>query len=231
MRATLVILFLTLSVISGCTSQLSSGGEDIEYLKNLQSNGQRIESKPLLPLAPGNYWEMTAISEKNKTKDKIEVVGPIQVAGKNGLLVKLLRNGSLWRQEVYRNDAAGIWLMAFGEKQVDLLQLDPPIRLLASSFHEGDEVNWKGNILFKSKRYEATGYCRVTSLETLQTQMGRFQAYRLDSVISMIRPNDIPLHFPSVRWLSQDIGFIRRSYADDGRPAVQNLERYMIRGE
>ena len=53
MRVTLVILFLTLGVINGCSSQLSSGGEDIEYLKDLKSNEQKIESKPLLPLSPG----------------------------------------------------------------------------------------------------------------------------------------------------------------------------------
>ncbi|WP_309709500.1 hypothetical protein [Armatimonas sp.] len=231
MRATLITFFLALSIISGCASKFSSGGEDLDYLKDLQRNEPKTDSKPLLPLYPGNYWEMTAISEKNKTKDKIEVVGPIQIAGQNGLLVKILRNGSLWRQEVYRNDSTGIWLMAFGEKQTDLLQLDPPMRLLASSFHEGDEGNWKGNILFKTKRYEATGYCRITSQETLQTQMGRFQTYKIDSVISMVRPNDIPLHFPAIRWLSRDIGFIQRSYADGGRPAVQNLERYMVRGK
>ena len=230
MRATVIALLLALSLISGCTSKFSSDGEDIDYLKDLQSTEPKTDSKPLLPLSPGNYWEMTAISEKNKTKDKIEVVGPIQVAGQNGLLVKILRNGSLWRQEVYRNDSTGIWLIAFGEKQADLLQLNPPMRLLAPSFHEGDEVNWKGNIIFKTKRYEATGYCRITSQETLQTKMGRFQAYRLDSVVSMVRPNDIPLHFPAIRWLSRDIGFIRRSYADSGRPAVQNLERYMVQG-
>ena len=231
MRSTLLGSLLALSIISGCASPFSPGGQDIAYLKDTQSDVPKVESQSLLPLAIGNYWEMTAISEKNKTKDKIEVVGPIQIVNQKGMLVKLLRNGILWRQEVYRNDSTGIWLLAFGEKQADLLQLDPPMRLLASSFYEGDEVNWKGNILFKSKLYEATGYCRITTQETLQTQMGRFQAYRLDSVISMVRPNNIPLHFPSVRWLSRDIGFIRRSYADGGRPAVQNLERYMMRGQ
>jgi hypothetical protein len=230
MKASLLGSILALGVISGCSSQFSSGGEDIGYLKDPQNGLSKTSSRSLLPLVTGNYWEMTAVSEKNKTKDRIEVVGPIKVMGQSGLLVKLLRNGILWRQEVYRNDSTGIWLLAFGEKQAELLQLDPPIHLLESSFREGDEINWKGNILFKSKRYDAIGYCRITSQETLQTKIGRFQAYRLDSVISMIRPNDIPLHFPSRRWLSRDIGFIRRSYADGGRPAVQDLDRYMVRG-
>ena len=61
------------------------------------------------------------------------------------------------------------------------------------------------------------------------TRLGRLQAYRLDSVLTMSRPEG-PLHFPNVRWLTSGIGFIRRGYADDGSPVLSEMERYRTVG-
>lgn len=230
MKKCLYILFSIVPLLVGCQGSVSSGGEEMQYLQDVEEAKETL-SRPLLPLSVGTYWEMNAVSEAKKTRDKITVVGPITIRGKQGTLIKLMRGDQLWRQEVYQNDKEGVSLLAFGEKRVELLELDPPMKLLTPRFKSGDELSWSGQIHFLNRSYLATGYCRASSLETVQTKMGRFQAHRLDSVITMNRPGDIPLHFPAIRWLSQDIGFIRRSYADGGKPAIQELDRYMVQGK
>jgi hypothetical protein len=230
MKKYLYLLFSVIPLLTGCQGSVSSGGEEMQYLQDIEDAKETL-SRPLLPLSVGTYWEMNAVSEAKKTRDKVTVVGPVTIRGKQGVLVKIMRGDQLWRQEVYQNNQEGIFLLAFGEKKVELLELDPPMKFLNSRFKNGDELSWKGRIYFLNKSYPASGYCRASSLETIQTKMGRFQAQRLDSVITMERPGEIPLHFPAIRWLSQEIGFIRRSYADGGKPAIQELDRYMVPGK
>lgn len=227
-RNFLFVAFL-LVLLSGCTPQLVTGGEDSAYLKDLPAPA-KTSSLKLLPLATGNFWEMNGINEKRATRDKIVVMGPKQVGSVQGTYIQLLRDGALWRQEVYRNDENGLALLAFGEKQPELLVLSPPLPLMKSTPSEGDAVSWKGSVQFKGKQYAATAYSRVTALESLQTRTGRFQCFRLDSVVTMSRPKERPLHFPSIRWFSEKIGFVRRSFADGGKPAMQDLERYQVQG-
>lgn len=219
-----------LALLMGCAPQLVSGGEDSAYLKEIAPPAQTTSQK-LLPLAPGTFWEMNGISEKRITRDKIVVVGPKQVGTSTGTHLQLFREGALWRQEVYKNDDSGLSLLAFGEKQQELLVLSPPLPLLKATLHEGDEITWKGSVRFKGKDYLSTAYTRVTAQENLQTRTGRFQCFRIDSVLTMSRPKEQPLHFPSIRWLSEKIGFVRRSFADAGKPALQDLERYQVQSK
>jgi hypothetical protein len=230
LASVLLSLGTVLSLSTGCAPKLIPGGEDSNYLKDLSNPAPETTSTKLIPLAPGNYWELNAVSGTKRYHTKIVATGPRLVLGNTGVHVQLLRDGVLWRQEVYRNDSNGLYLLAYGEKKPDLLILDPPLQLTKHNIVAGDDISWAGKVRFQGKTYPATAYTRLSTLETLNTHKGRFQAYRLDSVISMIRPGEKPLHFPSIRWLSKGIGIIRRSYADSGKPALEELDKYMVNG-
>ena len=222
-------LLLAVGGLFGCAPTLTQGGEDLNFLLDIPAVSAEVRSENLLPLTPGNYWTMRGVSGEYRGLDKIVVGNPVQILGRKGTMVQLLRDGALWRQEVYQQDSNGLWLVAFGEKKADILQLDPPMQLLKPTFHEGDEISWSGKIHFQKNSYPATAFCRVSFQDSVQTPKGRFQTYRLDSVISMDRGKGKPLFFPAVRWLSRDIGFIQRSFADGGRPVVQQLDSYMVK--
>ena len=229
MKRSAIWLILALASFSGCTPTLTQGGEDLNFLGDIPTDSAEVRSGDLLPLTPGNYWIMRGVNGDYRGLDKIVVGGPVLILGNKGTMVQLLRDGSLWRQEVYRQDASGLWLVAFGEKKSDVLQLDPPMQLLKPTFREGDEISWSGKIHFQKNSFPATAFCRVSPQDSVQTPKGRFQTYRLDSVIEMDRGKGKPLFFPAVRWLSRDIGFIKRSFADGGRPVVTELESYMVK--
>jgi hypothetical protein len=230
-RFPVCLALVCLLPLVGCTPKISTGGEDSDYLKDHSPPTATATSTQVFPLAPGNYWEMDAISDGDHHQHKIVVVGPKQVGAVTGMYVQYLRDGALWRQEVYRNDDQGLFLLAYGEKKPELLVLDPPLPILKARLEEGTEVTWAGNVRFQANKYPATGFSRISSPETLTTRKGRFQAYRLDSVITMSRPGTKSLHFPSVRWLSKDIGLVSRQYADGGKPAAEVLEKYMVQGK
>jgi hypothetical protein len=229
MKRAAIWLILTLGSLSGCAPTLTQGGEDLNFLQDIPAPRAEVRSENLLPLTPGNFWTMRGVSGDYRGLDKIVVGDSVLILGHKGTMVQLLRDGSLWRQEVYQQDASGLRLIAFGEKKADILQLDPPMQLLKPTFREGDEISWSGKIHFQKKIYSATGFCRVSSQDSVQTPKGRFQTYRLDSVIAMSRDKGTPLFFPAIRWLSRDIGFIRRSFADGGKPVVQELDSYMVK--
>lgn len=225
------LVALSVAPLLGCAPKISTGGEDSDFLKDYTPPTSTVTSTQVFPLAPGNYWEMDAVSDGDHHRHKILVAGPKQVGSATGMYVQYLRDGALWRQEVYRNNEQGLYLLAYGEKKPELLVLDPPLPILKPRLDEGSELTWKGSVVFQNKRYPATAFSRISSPETLTTRKGRFQAYRLDSVITLERPGEKSLHFPSVRWLSKDIGLVSRQYADGGKPAAEVLEQYMVQGK
>ena len=224
-------VLLCLLPVLGCAPKISTGGEDSDFLKDHSPSTSTVTSTQVFPIAPGNFWEMDAVSEGNHHRHKIVVVGPKQVGSVTGMYVQYLRDGALWRQEVYRNDDKGLFLLAYGEKKPELLVLNPPLPILKARIEEGSELTWQGSIRFQNKTFPATGFSRISSPDTQTTRKGRFQAYRLDSVITLERQGEKSLHFPSVRWLSKDIGLVSRQYADGGKPAVEVLEQYMVQGK
>lgn len=229
-RASALVALLAL-LGAGCTPSVVEGGEDRDYLKDPPPpEAAPINTATLLPLNPGNYWDMLVATERNVVRERLVVVGPLMVGKEQGVLLELQRSGKVWRQEVYQSTAEGIRLLAFGEKRSQLLVLNPPFPIAPGSAQEGQGISWKGTLSFGNNAFPATGYSRVTLKDTIQTRsMGRFQAYRIDSVVTM-RRKEGPLHFPQVRWLYPGIGFIRRSYADAGLPASAELERYQVAG-
>lgn len=226
----LTALAVTLALATGCTPKLTTSGEDSDYLKDLTPAKSELTSTQLFPLAPGNYWEMNGQSESGRFRTKIVADATKPVLGTTGIHLNLLRDGAIWRQEVYRNDAKGLFLLAYGEKKSDLLVLDPPLQLTKADIIEGDDLSWSGVVRFQGKAFPAVGYSRISNQETVTTRKGRLQAYRLDSVITLTRPGEKPLHFPSIRWLSKGIGLVRRSYADGGKPALEDIDQYMVKG-
>jgi hypothetical protein len=209
----------------GCGDTLRENGPDHAFLEAPSGSETRALEGDLLPLTPGTRWPMISeTSSGRRSREELVVTGPTTVpGGAPGILVEIRRNGQVWRREIYRSTAATLDLVAFGEAGHSLLVIDPPLPLYRKPARDGDQITWSGVLHFKTATYKATGYSRMTSLETVSVDAGHFTAYRIDSVLS-IRRQGKPTHFPSVRWLVPNIGFVQRGYADAGEPAVARLQ-------
>lgn len=216
-----------LALLAGCTPKIEFTGADRDYLADIPKSDSTTTSANLLPLQVGSVWEMSGTAQGRAVSDEIRVLGPATVGPETGTLLGIYRYKKLWRREVYTNDTRGLRLLAFGEDKEALLALSPPLTVCSASVHEGDALPWNGEIIFKKQRFKAHGFSRCSGQDSLRIRLGSYVANRIETVITMERPNDSPLHFPSIRWLAPGLGFIQRSYADDGRPATTHLERYL----
>lgn len=232
MRGAQIVTCIVVSpfLLVGCSAKINESGEDLAFLQDHDHVGKTqrvVTASQLLPLAKGNYWEMEASSGGQTFRERMIVTGPMQVGKEAGMQVQILRGGQLWRIEVYQNKGKGLYLLGFGRNKADLLVLQPPFPISRAEVKEGESLAWKGTVLLQGKPFRASGYSRITSSDNVTITLGRLQAYRLDSVVTMQQP-DGPLHFPNARWLNPGIGFIRRGYADNGIAALSEITSYMV---
>jgi hypothetical protein len=209
--------------------QIAEGGKDMNYLSTAVPSKDTVDGKTaLLPLKQGNSWEFSVQGAEKPIAEQVVVTGPVTVRGQVGMRCEIRRAGRVWRQEIYRETPTGIELLAFGDASQNKIEIDPPLSLLRYPLKDGEEERWKGKLTVRGKVLRATGYSRISARENIVAPAGRFVSYRIDTVLTI--PNaTTPTHFPSIRWLASGIGFVRRGYADTGKPAVAELKRFSVK--
>ncbi|MGC4042215.1 MAG: hypothetical protein QM758_00235 [Armatimonas sp.] len=206
---------------------VSEGGKDIDYLTDKSVATGNVPTDNLLSLKPGSTWEFDSVTAQGKIPEKVIVGGPRVIHGQTGVDVSIFRGGKLWRREVYQQDDKGLRLMAFGDATATLIEINPPLDLVNYPVKEGGDIYWKGTLGIRGRQLPTIGYARVSARENIVSPAGRFVAYRLDSVMTV--EGEKPTHFPAIRWMAPGIGFVRRGYADEGKPAVAELKRFTVK--
>lgn len=179
----------------------------------------------LLPLTPGNRWTLTTAIEPILTEEYV-VGQKMDIAGAPGVVVDCLRSGKPWRREVYQQSRNGLALLAFGDSGKPLMTLSPPLYLTRASVAEGDTLSWTGTVRVNGRAVGAKGFSRVSLKETSQTlRVGINSSYRIDTIVTLQIPDAPATHFPTIRWLSPHIGFVRRAYVDNGQAVQSELSK------
>ena len=208
-------------VLTGCqTETLMDGGPEVRYLTS-KPPVVKDSSQPLLPLTNGTAWNMITGDGGN-----VKIEG--RVAGQDAagnILIEFRKNGSLWRREVYKNTATGLFLTGMGEDTKPMMQLIPPVPLLHYPLHEGDGQSWTGTFRYGSITYAATSFSRISAVEDIKSTVGKNTTYRVDTLITINQDGRL-VKFPTLRWMSPGIGFIRHSFVDEGRNYVADLQKF-----
>jgi hypothetical protein len=230
-RTPLALLCVVAAVLTGCEAPPPVGGPDMKFLTTpLEGEDTKGVSQSLLPLTKGNSWQMTSyVPQDNlKNSDKITMVGPITIDGFAGTEVTIQRDGKKWRREAYRLVNNELQLIAAQDENSDLMRYNPPIPLLKYPVHEGDSVGWSGSFRLGKTELPAQALSRISGTEKIKTPAGVFTTYRVDTVL-VVTQGENEIRFPVVRWLSPGVGFVRRGYADKGRPAYSEVTRFDVR--
>ena len=206
---------------------LVAGGKDVAYLADSTTATDTATVANLLPLTPGNSWDFEVEADGIKGAERVVVGPPVTIGGLSAVPCEIQRGGKVWRREFYRQDASGIQLLAFGDGTPNRIEISPPVTLMRYPLKEGDELRWKGVLKVQGRALPATGFSRISAREKLVSPAGRFVAYRLDTVLSIASSK--PTHFPAIRWLASNIGFVRRGYADGGKPSIAQLQRFSVK--
>jgi hypothetical protein len=225
-------LLLIFILVGGCARKIDYTGEDKAFLADFTNTDTGVAASELLPLKTGSVWEMSASSPVGNSRDRLVVGATQTIGGVTGTEVVIYRNGAVWRRDVYANDANGLRLLAFGEDKQGLLVLDPPMPLSKPLVRTSESLLWRGTLMLNKMKLPATGFSRVSGKPNIRTRLGTYQSYRIDTVITIVTPapEGKTHHFPTMRWLSRGIGIVQRGYADDSRPGIAILDRYITAG-
>ncbi|MES2465029.1 MAG: hypothetical protein V4671_31070 [Armatimonadota bacterium] len=224
-RSSIVLLALPL-LLTGCRgASFVEGGPEIRYLTSAPPVERMAgtKGKPLLPLTVGSRWEMRQIGIPPQKAAIIEA--RVVKRDGNGSLMEIRKNGQLWRRETYRDTASGLFLTAMGEDDKPLMQLSPPVPITLYPAVEGNGEAWNGTFRYAETIYPANGYSRISALEAVSGPTGRKFAYRTDTLVA-INQNGSIVKFPTLRWLTPGIGFVRRSFVEQGRPMYAELRKF-----
>jgi hypothetical protein len=143
----------------------------------------------------------------------------------SGSFMEIRKNGRLWRREVYLDTADGLFLTAMGEDDKPMMRLSPPVPVVLYPAAEGGEKAWNGTFQYKGLSYPANSYSRISALEPVAIFGGKKLAFRTDTVIEINQDGNI-IKFPMLRWLTPGIGFVQRSFVDQGQPFYARLQKF-----
>jgi hypothetical protein len=240
--AVLACLCLTALSLSGCEQQTDSTiGQDAAFLNTpLTGNESRDERTNMLPLKTGNWWNVHAVCVMDDGKkrtveendDRHIVVGPVTEGDVSGIQVDQIRKGKRWRREIFQSKGDTLYLAALQDETSGLMRYHPPIPVYKEPLTEGDYILWYGEFRMKNngkeERLPARGLSRVSGKDTFTTSAGKFKAYRVDTMVLVMRGGR-EVRFPTVRWLSARVGYVRRGYAEKGYPAFSEIRQFNVK--
>jgi hypothetical protein len=222
-------------------------GADASYLTTpLVSDDPDSKRKNLIPLTPGNVWEMTARCAGETERERVVVGGLVNVEGVTGTQIDVFRKGKRWRREILRKVGDEIQIVALQDETSPLMVMNPPLPLLREPTKEGNTTEWVGDYklipgprpdgvdsgLKKTEIWPSRAYSRISGLEPVTTPAGKFKAFRVDTVVvanRVVGGRAQEVRFPMVRWLAPGVGYVRRGFADKGRPAFAELTRFDVK--
>lgn len=230
-RRHLPLLAAVLGVtLAGCGDGIATDSKDASLFDDIKPSSPTVTASQLLPLKIGNRWQMIAsIDGSTAFAEDYLVARKVTLDGAEGIEVEGRRNQKLWRHEVYQQTDAGLTLLAFGDHDKPLMRLTPPLPITGPNIVEGDALTWSGTIRIGEKLIPSRGFSRVSRTEILETRAGRYNTYRVDTILTIQAPGAAPTHFPSMRWMSPNIGYVRRAYVDNNKPAMANLDKMELR--
>ncbi len=212
--------------LAGCRgTAFIEGGPEIRYLTSTPppAKALKIKGQSLLPLSVGTRWEMRQIGVSPNKRAKIDI--RVVKRDGDGSLMEIRKNGQMWRREVYRETASGLFLTGMGEDDKPMMRLSPPVPVILFPAAEGSAKAWNGTFQYGDLSYPASAYSRISALETTTSPAGKRLAFRTDTIIEINQDGSI-VKFPTLRWLTPGLGFVQRSFVEQGRPLYVRLQRF-----
>jgi beta-lactamase regulating signal transducer with metallopeptidase domain len=200
-------------------------GDETPTAPRIPVDSQHDDRTDLLPLRPGNWWDMNAVGEGRTNEDRYQVVAPVT---KGNISVYQMRHGKPWRREIYQKKAGGLFLAAHQDERGALMRYNPPIPLLKEPVSVGAVISWQGKCLMENKMFPAHAQSTISANEAVTTKGGRFNTFRVDTLVRVMW-GEHEIRFPSVRWLAPHVGYVRRASVENGLPVHSELQKVHIK--
>jgi hypothetical protein len=111
-----------------------------------------------------------------------------------------------------------------------MMQMSPPIPLFHLPLKQGDTIAWDGILHFKTMSSAASALSRVTGAVSVNTPVGKFNAYRIDTMISTMVDGQSAA-FPMTRWVAPGVGVVQARVLVGKTAALKQLQSYHVDGK
>ena len=216
-----------LSGIAGCKEPVENRATDNAYLRvpGAEPSPLPMKAGDAMPLKAGASWRMQ-LRQGDKVAEETEVVSALKPAGDGENITIETRVGNRpVRQEVLRrtSDALQMAAAGFSEKVI----LNPPLPLYRIPMTIGSALPWNGVLQFRGANAPGTGCSRISGAESVVTPAGKFNAYRVDTVINTTIQGH-PASFRVTRWLAPGVGQVRQRTRVGASEVEKTLLAYTI---
>lgn len=190
-----------------------------------QSNAVPITNvKSYLPLTKDFIWKFETAINGRPYEDIARVTGVKMFGSDRGVIIETTRGQILSLREAYQFKDNTLLLVAFSTSRNQWVTLKPPIPIIRENTPLGEELLWKGELQLNGKRLIAQGVSRTSAREPVQSRSaGRFTAIRVDTGITAELEQGDFVRYRTNRWLSPEVGFVKREYLDQSNMRESQL--------
>lgn len=228
-RALPCILFFVALSGAGCFAIPPDKGQDMDLVseKSSEKSPKPSGAGPLWSLTQGKIWNTLTQRPKGNAQSTVKVDGTFRVPdGRTGTMVRSLREGKLFRVEIFQTTPeGGLNLLALGENEKKLLVFTPAVPFIVAPTEEGKGARWSGMARIDGRDYPATAFHRLSATEEIKTPFETLLTYRLDGIITLINGGQ-RIDYPAVMWFVPGKGFAQRRLADRGTLALETITKF-----
>jgi len=234
-RSALCGLCLLAVTLTGCRDD-PNGGVDHAFIRTGEENassGATPAPPPapavLFPTAAGRRWEMMVRAQAGGTgriqamSETTTATGPATIASVAGKALLIQQKGAPSRSELFSVTDKGLSQIAAGGAQK--MVMSPPMPLFAAPITAGASLSWEGEIRFMGAKAPGTGFSRVSGKDLVQTPAGKFEAWRIDSILTTLVQGR-QVSFPITRWMAPGVGVVKQRYILGNAIVVKELTSY-----
>lgn len=200
------------SILLSCSQPSTKDPSDQEKLSNPVSI---TNAKSYLPLTKGSIWKFETIINGQPYEDIARVTGVEMFGNDRSVIIETSRGKILSLREAYQFKNNTLLLVAFSTTSKQWVRIKPPIPIIRENTPLGEEMLWNGELQINGKRLTARGVSRTSAREPVQSRnAGRFTAIRVDTGITAELEQGDFVRYRTNRWLSPEVGFVKREYLD-----------------
>ena len=209
---------------------------DVAYVKPPDTTHKATVD--VVPAGIGSKWVYDVEMRSTQTgtvvakgAESAEYTKTRRIGDIDGVVCERRRNNGaeVVSQEVYALSKDGYSQIAMGKTGEAILE--PPLTIWKFPAVAGDTHLWNGSLRVGKGSVGGTGAVRAANLENVTTPAGTFQAWRVDSVMSIrsSRPNVPPQSVRSLSWFAPKIGIVQQQYREADQLITKRLHSYRLK--
>lgn len=162
----------------------------------------------LFPAKAGATWHFKGKAGPQEFSPVCKVISSKTAGGKTVVVMKWTANGASIQDETYHVTAGSVSRVSSGVGGSN--KINPPIPVIKYPATVGKSWKWSGSVTTQGRAIPGTATIKVAARETIKTEAGSFNAYRVDMELVMSSGGQT-VRLPNSYWFAPGKGMVKQS--------------------